>query len=110
MEKPRQSWAGLWNISFGFFGIQIGFVLQGKMPGPCRPVFRAVFLTGIGNRLKILRPTIPARIHLFKIFNPVKPFYHPFLNSAMCYVFGVMPVHTGWLTERYFTQSIDVIT
>ncbi|MEO8548200.1 MAG: MFS transporter [Sphingomicrobium sp.] len=26
--KPRQSWAGLWNISFGFFGIQIGFALQ----------------------------------------------------------------------------------
>ena len=28
MEKPRQNWAGLWNISFGFFGIQIGFALQ----------------------------------------------------------------------------------
>lgn len=28
MEKPRQSWAGLFNISFGFFGIQIGFALQ----------------------------------------------------------------------------------
>jgi maltose/moltooligosaccharide transporter len=28
MQKPRQSWAGLWNISFGFFGIQIGFALQ----------------------------------------------------------------------------------
>ena len=27
-EKPRQSLAGLWNISFGFFGIQIGFALQ----------------------------------------------------------------------------------
>jgi maltose/moltooligosaccharide transporter len=27
-DKPRQSWAGLWNISFGFFGIQIGFALQ----------------------------------------------------------------------------------
>jgi maltose/moltooligosaccharide transporter len=27
-EKPRQSWTGLWNISFGFFGIQIGFALQ----------------------------------------------------------------------------------
>ena len=27
-EKPRQSWAGLLNISFGFFGIQIGFALQ----------------------------------------------------------------------------------
>ena len=27
-EKPRQNWAGLWNISFGFFGIQIGFALQ----------------------------------------------------------------------------------
>lgn len=27
-EKPRQSWAGLFNISFGFFGIQIGFALQ----------------------------------------------------------------------------------
>ena len=26
--KPRQSLAGLWNISFGFFGIQIGFALQ----------------------------------------------------------------------------------
>lgn len=32
MEQPRgkpvQSLAGLWNISFGFFGIQIGFALQ----------------------------------------------------------------------------------
>jgi len=27
-EKPRQGVAGLWNISFGFFGIQIGFALQ----------------------------------------------------------------------------------
>ncbi len=27
-QKPRQSWAGLFNISFGFFGIQIGFALQ----------------------------------------------------------------------------------
>ena len=26
--KPRQGWRGLWNISFGFFGIQIGFALQ----------------------------------------------------------------------------------
>src|SRR3954467_9149245 len=28
VEKPRQSLAGLWNIWFGFFGIQIGFALQ----------------------------------------------------------------------------------
>jgi maltose/moltooligosaccharide transporter len=28
IEKPRQSLAALWNISFGFFGIQIGFALQ----------------------------------------------------------------------------------
>ena len=28
MEKPRQGWDGLFNISFGFFGIQIGFALQ----------------------------------------------------------------------------------
>ena len=28
MEKPRQSFWGLWNVSFGFFGIQIGFALQ----------------------------------------------------------------------------------
>lgn len=28
MEKPRQGFADLWNISFGFFGIQIGFALQ----------------------------------------------------------------------------------
>ena len=28
MNKPRQSFWGLWNISFGFFGIQIGFALQ----------------------------------------------------------------------------------
>jgi maltose/moltooligosaccharide transporter len=28
MEKPRQGFAGLWNINFGFFGIQIGFALQ----------------------------------------------------------------------------------
>src|SRR6266498_247889 len=27
-EKPWQSIASLWNISFGFFGIQIGFALQ----------------------------------------------------------------------------------
>lgn len=27
-EKPRQGFRGLWNISFGFFGIQIGFALQ----------------------------------------------------------------------------------
>jgi maltose/moltooligosaccharide transporter len=27
-EKPRQSVGGLWNISFGFFGIQTGFALQ----------------------------------------------------------------------------------
>ncbi|KZX87209.1 MFS transporter [Erythrobacter sp. HI0037] len=27
-QKPRQNFAGLWNISFGFFGIQIGFALQ----------------------------------------------------------------------------------
>ncbi|MDP8994082.1 MAG: MFS transporter [Pseudomonadota bacterium] len=26
--KPRMGFAGLWNISFGFFGIQIGFALQ----------------------------------------------------------------------------------
>jgi len=28
MERPRQSFWGLWNISFGFFGIQIAFGLQ----------------------------------------------------------------------------------
>ncbi|WP_372733024.1 MFS transporter [Novosphingobium sp.] len=28
MEKPRQGFLGLWNISFGFFGIQVGFALQ----------------------------------------------------------------------------------
>ena len=28
VEKPRQSFWGLWNISFGFFGIQVGFALQ----------------------------------------------------------------------------------
>jgi maltose/moltooligosaccharide transporter len=28
MEKPCQGFWGLWNISFGFFGIQIGFALQ----------------------------------------------------------------------------------
>jgi maltose/moltooligosaccharide transporter len=27
-EKPRLGWLQLWNISFGFFGIQIGFALQ----------------------------------------------------------------------------------
>jgi maltose/moltooligosaccharide transporter len=27
-EKPRQGFWGLWNVSFGFFGIQIGFELQ----------------------------------------------------------------------------------
>ena len=28
IEKPRQSIASLWNISFGFLGIQVGFALQ----------------------------------------------------------------------------------
>ena len=28
IEKPRQSAAALWNISFGFLGIQVGFALQ----------------------------------------------------------------------------------
>ncbi len=28
IEKPVQGFSGLWNISFGFFGIQIGFALQ----------------------------------------------------------------------------------
>ncbi len=28
MDKPRQGFWGLWNISFGFLGIQIGFALQ----------------------------------------------------------------------------------
>ena len=27
-RRPTQGFAGLWNISFGFFGIQIGFALQ----------------------------------------------------------------------------------
>jgi maltose/moltooligosaccharide transporter len=27
-EKPRLGFGGLWNLSFGFFGIQIGFALQ----------------------------------------------------------------------------------
>lgn len=27
-EKPRQSFWGLWNVSFGFFGIQLAFALQ----------------------------------------------------------------------------------
>jgi len=27
-RRPHQNFAGLWNISFGFFGIQIGFALQ----------------------------------------------------------------------------------
>ena len=26
--RARQRWTGLWNISFGFFGIQVGFALQ----------------------------------------------------------------------------------
>ena len=28
LERPRQSLGGLWNISFGFFGIQVAFGLQ----------------------------------------------------------------------------------
>ncbi|MCJ2181449.1 MFS transporter [Novosphingobium sp. 1949] len=28
IEKPRQNWLGLGAISFGFFGIQVGFALQ----------------------------------------------------------------------------------
>ncbi|HEY0310943.1 MAG TPA: MFS transporter, partial [Allosphingosinicella sp.] len=27
-RKPKLGFAQLWNISFGFFGIQIGFALQ----------------------------------------------------------------------------------
>ena len=27
-QKPLQGFGGLWNISFGFFGIRIGFALQ----------------------------------------------------------------------------------
>jgi maltose/moltooligosaccharide transporter len=27
-EKPRLGFGGMWNLSFGFFGIQIGFALQ----------------------------------------------------------------------------------
>ncbi|MBV8972841.1 MAG: MFS transporter [Sphingomonadaceae bacterium] len=26
--RPKLAWTGLWNLSFGFFGIQIGFALQ----------------------------------------------------------------------------------
>lgn len=29
MDKPKLGFWQLWNISFGFFGIQIGFALQG---------------------------------------------------------------------------------
>lgn len=28
MEKPKQRFWGLWNLSFGFFGIQVAFALQ----------------------------------------------------------------------------------
>jgi maltose/moltooligosaccharide transporter len=28
IPRPRQSFWGLWNLSFGFFGIQVGFALQ----------------------------------------------------------------------------------
>jgi maltose/moltooligosaccharide transporter len=28
VRKPVMGFRGLWNISFGFFGIQIGFALQ----------------------------------------------------------------------------------
>jgi maltose/moltooligosaccharide transporter len=28
VPRPRQSFWGLWNLSFGFFGIQVGFALQ----------------------------------------------------------------------------------
>ena len=27
-QKPQQSFWGLWNVSFGFFGIQLAFGLQ----------------------------------------------------------------------------------
>ena len=27
-ERPRLGFWGLWNLSFGFFGIQVGFALQ----------------------------------------------------------------------------------
>ena len=38
-EKPRQSWAGLALISFGFFGIQLGFALQN---GNMRRIFQTL--------------------------------------------------------------------
>src|SRR3954466_14731472 len=57
-EKPRQSLSGLWNISFGFFGIQLGLgprtptrprILQS--PGPDRANLPALWvaapLTGL---------------------------------------------------------------
>lgn len=28
VERPMMNFAGLWNLSFGFFGIQVGFALQ----------------------------------------------------------------------------------
>lgn len=28
MKKPRLSIADIWNMSFGFLGIQVGFALQ----------------------------------------------------------------------------------
>ncbi|MEY4270271.1 MAG: hypothetical protein RLZZ58_1487, partial [Pseudomonadota bacterium] len=28
MDKPRQSFWGMWNISFGYLGIQLAFGLQ----------------------------------------------------------------------------------
>ena len=33
-EKPRQSFWGLWNVSVGFFGIQLAFALQNANVSP----------------------------------------------------------------------------
>lgn len=54
MDKPRQGAAGMWNISFGFFGIQIGFALQ--IANMSR-VFQSLG-SGIGD-LSALRVTAP---------------------------------------------------
>jgi hypothetical protein len=53
MEKPRQGFWGLWNISFGFFGIQIVDKLLRNQP---------VESTMIPARVVVRKSSVPAKV------------------------------------------------
>ena len=52
MKKPRLSFWQIWNLSFGFLGVQIGYSLQNSNPGICLPLslkvwgYKSIFLCG----------------------------------------------------------------